>query len=438
MTPATAEHQDTTGTLRRFLILFSLIFAGEAIFSLPFHLPRFFRPTMLDVLDFSNTQLGDVFAAYGLIAMLSYFPGGPIADRFTPRTLISLSLIATALGGLYMATFPGAGGMTVLYAFWGFTTIFLFWAPLIRATRRWGGHLAQGQAFGLLDGGRGLVAAGSATVAVVYFSWFLPADVMATSESERSAGFSAVVYLYTGLTLAAALFTWLFLPRALPPGDGNHLSARNDIMQVIRRPYTWAIAGIVICAYCGYKALDNYGLYAVQVLGMNELEAARFTSNAAYLRVVGAIGAGFMADRFSPSRVITACFVLAAGSYLFLSIAAPATWPLGFIYANLLMTFLLVYSLRGVYFALLEETGAPSRLTGATAGVVSTLGFTPEIFFYPIAGRLLDMAPGITGHHYYFALLATFAIAGALITISVIISQAKVDPDKAVSSTSGT
>ncbi len=406
--------------LSRFLIIFSLVFAGEAVFSLPFHLPRFFRPTMLDVLNFSNTQLGDVFAIYGLVAMLSYFPGGPIADRFTPRVLISLSLAATALGGLYMATFPGAMGMTVLYAFWGFTTIFLFWAPLIRATRRWGGHLAQGRAFGLLDGGRGLVAAGSASIAVVYFSWFLPTDIAGTSEQQRADGLRAVVYLYTGLTLGAAAITWFCLPRELPEGEGPHVSAMGDIREVLLRPYTWAMAGVVICAYCGYKALDNYGLYAVEVLGKNELEAAQFTSNAAYLRVVGAIGAGFLADRFSPSKIILACFALVTASYLFLSFAAPGAYPLSFIYANLLMTFLLVYALRGVYFALLEETQAPSRLTGATAGVVSTLGFTPEIFFYPIAGRLLDMGPGIQGHHYYFALLAGFATLGILITYTVV------------------
>jgi len=63
---------------------------------------------MLDVFGFTNTQLGDIFAVYGLTAMLSYFPGGALADRFSARFLLTASLFATAAGGLYMAMIPGA------------------------------------------------------------------------------------------------------------------------------------------------------------------------------------------------------------------------------------------------------------------------------------------------------------------------------------------
>jgi len=57
----------------------ALIIAGEMIFALPFHTQRFFRATMLEAFDISNTQLGDMFAAYGVTAMFSYFFGGPFA-----------------------------------------------------------------------------------------------------------------------------------------------------------------------------------------------------------------------------------------------------------------------------------------------------------------------------------------------------------------------
>ena len=49
----------------------ALVLAGELIFGLPFHTARFFRPTFLEVFGFSNTQLGDVFAVYGITAMLA-------------------------------------------------------------------------------------------------------------------------------------------------------------------------------------------------------------------------------------------------------------------------------------------------------------------------------------------------------------------------------
>ncbi|MBW2211566.1 MAG: MFS transporter, partial [Deltaproteobacteria bacterium] len=142
--------------LERVVTIVCLIIAGEAVFSLPFHVARFFRPTVLQVFDFTNTELGAVQAVYGMVAMLAYFPGGPLADRFPARRLLTGSLLCTSVGGLYFATFPGYRGMWLLFAYWGLTTILLFWAALIRATREWGGPGKQGRAYGLLDGGRGL------------------------------------------------------------------------------------------------------------------------------------------------------------------------------------------------------------------------------------------------------------------------------------------
>ena len=113
-------------TGKRYATLLALIFAGEVMFSLPFHIPRFFRPTMLDVFQLSNTQLGDIFAMYGVVALLAYFPGGTLADRFNARTLIALSLVATSLGGFYLYTIPTLTGLYALFAYWGLTSILLF------------------------------------------------------------------------------------------------------------------------------------------------------------------------------------------------------------------------------------------------------------------------------------------------------------------------
>jgi len=196
----------------RIVFILTLILAGELIFGLPYHTARFFRPTFLEAFGLSNTQLGDIFAVYGITAMLSYFPGGALADRISARTLMTLSLFATAAGGLYMATFPATLQMALLYGFWGITTIFLFWGALISATRDWGGERSQGKAFGILDGGRGLAAAGFALFAVAIFSLYMPADAALVSDTERREGFRTVILLYSAATAAAGILTWLFLP----------------------------------------------------------------------------------------------------------------------------------------------------------------------------------------------------------------------------------
>jgi MFS family permease len=85
------------------------------------------------------------------------------------------------------------------------------------------------------------------------------------------------------------------------------------------------------------------------------------------------------------------------------------------IYANIFVSFFAVFALRGVYFALLEETGTPRHLTGTTVGAVSFIGFTPEVFFGPLTGRILDRSPGLEGHQHYFLFLVGCALLGLLV-----------------------
>jgi len=401
----------------QWMILFCLVYSGEMIFSLPFHIPRFFRPTVLEVFDLSNTELGDIFAVYGLFAMLAYFPGGAIADHFSARKLMTASLTTTALGGLYLAQIPDDIGLSLLFAYWGLTSILLFWAAMIKATREWGGSDKQGRAFGILDGGRGLVAAGAASVAVWILGLVLPANLETLTHLQRQQAFQSVVYFYTVMTLMAAFLVWWFIPETDKDNSSTQIRVFVGIKAVLKQRVVWLQAIIIVCAYSGYKGLDNYALYARDVLDMNELQSAQFTSIAAYLRPIAAIATGFIVDRYIASRVIVIIFLALISSYSALSFVLPSTYGINLVYANIVITFVAVYGIRGVYFALIEETKIAGNVTGTAVGLISVIGFTPDIFFASIAGRILDASPGVTGHQNYFLMLTGFAIMGMLATL---------------------
>jgi len=405
--------------MARYIYIVVLVLAGEMVFGLPFHTARFFRPTMLEVFGFTNTQLGDLFAVYGITAMLCYFPGGAIADRYSARTLLSSSLVATGIGGLYMATIPSALEMGVIYGFWGITSIFLFWGALIRATREWGGKTEQGMAFGLLEGGRGVAAAVFASLLVGVLAFYMPADARLATDEEREIGFQMVILGYSVITITIGLFTWFLIPDAAQSSERRENPFPNMLI-VIRRPIIWAQAAIIVCAYCTYKAVDYYSLYLVEVLGMDEVQGARVASWGAYIRPFGALTAGIMADRFNTRGSLGVAFTILGASYLLLSVAMPDTTGLVVIYANLGISLFAVFALRGIYFALLQETRTPRHLTGAAVGLISVVGYTPEIFFGPIAGRILDATPGAGGFHDLFAFLA--AIMGLGVTVVIWLS----------------
>jgi nitrate/nitrite transporter NarK len=358
-----------------------------------------------------------VQAVYGVVAMLAYFPGGPLADRFPARRLLTASLLLTSVGGLYFAAFPPYRGLWVLFGFWGLTTILLFWAALIRATREWGGDVAQGRAYGILDGGRGLFAAVLAAAAVFLFQLLLPDDPTAATELDRARALRGIIYGYTVATAVAAALCWFFVPDDQGK-TRDHESAWVHVATVVRLPRVWLQAVIVVCAYVGYKGIDNYSLFAVQGYGMNELEGARVSAVSAWVRPLAAIGAGWLGDKISSSRVSALCFALLVGSYAWLTLATPKPSAAWVLYVNVLFTCLAVFGLRGVYFALFQEASVPLAATGTAVGLVSVIGYTPDIFVNLVAGVLLDRSPGIAGHQQFFLFLGLFAFLGLLASLA--------------------
>ena len=397
----------------RMMQMIILILASELVFSLPFHLARFFRPAFLDVFNLSNTNLGDIFAVYGLMAMISYFLGGVIADKVSARKLMAVSLLLTASGGLYMSTVPSLLGMTLLYGYWGITTIFLFWAAMIKATKEWGGDYTQGKAFGLLEGGRGLLASLLSAIAIVIFASFLPTQINLASAAERLNGFRSIILFYSALTGIGAILVWTFLPDSQTDANNKEFSINfKKLTQVLSNRLVWLHAGIIICAYSTYKGLDNMALYAYEVIGMNEVDAATLFTYASLTRPIAAIFAGILADRIIASRVILLMFcmlIFSFSSFIFIDGSAP--W-VTVVFINIFVTFFAVFAIRGIYFALIHEINTPSQITGTTIGIVSFVGFTPEIFFGSISGRILDANPGLVGHQNYFIFLTIIASIG--------------------------
>lgn len=397
--------------LKNFIIALALIFSGECVFILPFLVSRIFRPTFLRVFEINNLQLGTAFSIYGIIAMLSYFIGGPIADRFSPKKLMAISLIVTAAGGLLMATIPSFGVLTLLYGFWGITTILLFWAAFIKATRVFGGLSAQGRSFGLVDAGRGLIAAILASVSVALFNSFLPELVETASIEESSAALGKIILIFSSITVFSALLVWMAISDQSDTESRNEELSIDGILSVIKNPTVWWQTIIVLCSYVGYKCTDDFSLYASEVLGYNDVEAANVATISFWVRPFAAIAAGFLGDKLIHSKIIGFCFLilivgsLFLGSGIFEGIHAIAI-------LNIAIVSIGIYGLRGLYFALMQESKVPLLYTGSAVGFISLVGYTPDVFMGPLMGYILDQSPRPAGHHHLFYLLAAFGILG--------------------------
>ncbi|MFC5194971.1 nitrate/nitrite transporter [Bizionia hallyeonensis] len=394
-----------------------LILAGEAVFVLPFVLARIFRPTFLEVFAINNTQLGSCFSVYGIVAFVSYLFGGPLADKFKPNKLMAVALFLTALGGFYLASYPSLFLLHVLYGFWGFTTIFLFWAAMIKATRIWGGTNNQGIAFGFLDGGRGLTAALFGTLGVLLFSFFVTSNINDTSLSERQSAFRMVIIAISLIVSVIGVLVYFFLKNDTYSEQNSKISQKLTLQNfkvIMKYPSVWLLMIIILCAYFGYKMTDVFSLYAKDVMKYDDIDSAQVGTYLLYMRPIIGVTIGLLADKTRASFWIVIGFLLMLCTSLIFSTT--------FINSNETILFVLsivimaigVYSARVLYFATLEEAKIPLALTGTAVGFISIIGYTPDIFAGPIIGYLLDASPGVLGHRHVFMTMAIFSFIGLL------------------------
>ena len=402
-----------------FLSITLLILSGELIFLLPYILARVFRPTFLEVFNLNNFQLGSLFSVYGTIALFSYVYGGAISDKFQPKKLVSASLFFTALGGLVLATYPSYLILKILYGYWGFTNVFLFWGAIIKATRIWGGSKNQGEAFSFLDGGRGLVAASMGSLGLLIFSFFLTNDIASTNLIERKEAFRYVILFSSFMVFLIGFLVFFFMENNQKDEMINisSLNSYSNIKTVLKIKSVWLIMIIIISSYVGYKVTDIYSLYASEVMLFDHVQAANIGALQLYLRPLVCIIIALLVDyRRYIYWIIIGYILILIGSIIF---------AFGIIELNMNFVFFFslvivasgTYAVRALYFSIMQEGRISLVITGTAVGLISVVGYTPDIWVSPIIGYFLDRYPGLLGHQYVFMILVLFSILGLLASI---------------------
>ena len=392
-----------------------MILAAESIYILPYVLARVFRPTFLDVFNLTNLELGGLFSTYGIVAFFSYLYGGVLADRYSPRKLLSISLIFTSLGGLIMMTYPSYFIMQLLFAYWGFTTVFIFWAPMLKATRAIGGVRMQGKTFSFLDGGRGIVASSIGLIGVLIFSILITEDVSSLTLSEKQEVFKYVIGASSLIVFIIGIVVYAYLKIELK--DDEKIGNIKSLLELAKLKSVWLISFIILCAYMGYKITDVYSLYASEVMLFDEINAARVGALQQYLRPIVCISVAFFTDKNGNiNNILIGFFVMMLGSILFASGLIKVSMNILF-FISLIIVATGTYAIRGLYFSILKDGKIPYILSGTAIGLISIVGYSPDIFATPLYGYLLDNFPGIRGHQYVYLILFISSIVGIYVSL---------------------
>jgi nitrate/nitrite transporter NarK len=405
--------ESSMNTYRRWLIMICLCLSGGIIYLLPYLKEVYYYP-LLEALHLSNTQLGVLMGVFGVTAMISYLPGGWLADKIPPRKLITLSMLATGISGSYYATFPSYKVSIAIHAFWGVSVTLTFWAALIKATRNWAPPSQQGRAFGILESGRGLAEVVSSTVLLALFAKL----------GGGTLGLSSVIIIFSIMNILIGLMAWFLL------GDSardslNEVKKKEkigleEITKVLKMPAVWLISIIIFAAYSAYSGSYYFTPYATDVFGMSVVFGGALGIGKMWIRPLFSLGAGFLADKIGASRAVALSFVILIMSFSMFAMT-PGKPDLVFILVvNTAVASATIFALRGIYFATFEEGGIPLALTGTVTGIVSVIGYTPDIFVPLVGGALLDSHPGALGYRYLFICIAFLCILGLLAAIIIL------------------
>ena len=376
--------------------------AGETIYTLPYFLRRDYGNTLVEALSITQTQLGSLSAAFGVFALICYFPGGWIADRFSPRSLLTVSLLGTAGLGFLLATYPSYAVVIALFAGLGITSILLFWAALIKATRAWGSDEAQGRAFGILDGGRALCGAVLGSLALAVFTQF----------ADPEQGLRGVILMYSTTVVVAAALAWVFVPDVRGPSPARPSLA--DLQAVLRLPAVWYQALAVFCAYAGYWGTFNLAGYATAGFGMDEADAAQVSVFGTWFGPFSALAAGWTADRIGASRTMIIGLSVLGIAMAILALTPPEPGTVGSLWLAAALSSAAAWGLRGIYYAMLSDAAVPIHRTGAAVGMVSVIAYTPDILVPFGVGWMLDRIDPALAYRGLFAALAVAAVVGGI------------------------
>ena len=362
-------------------------------------------------------MMGMAFTTYGITALICYFPGGYIADRLNTRKLLSVSLILTSFGGIMLLFYPSFYFLCFIYGYWGVTSILFCWSALIKATRIVGKN-RQGLSFGALEAGRGLVAAILSSIAVIIYSNIFLQNYFTDIISIKNTPLTAVIFFYTVSTFIAGIIIWFFFKNEKDESSSENVFLAFKKIKSFLKVISYQ-ALIVLSAYSAYKGIDYYSQYFYEMLNYSKEKSAATMSNLSYLRPICAITAGIIADKISATKQSIFLFIILSISFLYLSLVSLTLNIEVLILINVITSMLAVFALRGIYFCYLKETNIPTSITGFSVGLISLVGFFPDVYIGPIFGYFLDNYNKELSYNFCFIFLLIISVIGLISSIKL-------------------
>ena len=381
----------------RWIIIIALGIASGLTFLLPFYFKYLFVEFQ-DKYLISSDSFEQIYIAYGLVALVSYIPSGFLAERYSPKNLIPISLVISGVTGLFTTLNLTFLQLAVIFMIFAASNILLFWVSSIKFILSLGNKFESGRILGVFEGGKGIAGV---IFTLLYFFFIVP---------ERM-GINFIILVYSVLNILMGMYLWWLLRKV-----EIKRSAPLKVKKIIKSKKVWAIGGLIFLNYILYSNMVYTNNYLYDLYRFSRVEVVFFACIRIYfLKVVVGPLSGYFVDKLGSAlkMFIVTFFIYIFTAIIYISTPSNSELIL-FIMLNTLVIAILSTVFNTIFFALIPEFDLPTN--SKIIGVVSAIGFLPDLF-YPIVGKNLINTYGNMAYKYFFLLNITAAIIGLGVSI---------------------
>lgn len=279
----------------------------------------------------------------------------------------------------------------------------------------------EGRFFGILDGGRGVVEALMGTIGLAIFASILGTS---TEVADKTTALVTVINVYSAIVLAAAVFVIIFVDSdknlaAHAENSGERTEEEkfkfSMVGALLKNGNVFLMASIIFMGYTVYWTVYYLGGFLQTNVGVDAVTAGTVTAIVLWMRPVGGFLGGFLADRIGRSKTIFGA--IAGASTLLVVLTFMPVTSTGMFYVVIVVLGAFLYAIRGTYWSLLGQCNISAAMMGTAIGVISFLGYLPDIILPQMNTYLWNTFGDTGGYEAYFLISAGFGVVGALLAL---------------------
>ena len=404
------EKNRTDSKLKRnFGRLILIILSGAFIYTLPYF-RYYYYDAIKATFNMTDLQMGVAGTWFGLISAFGYIVGGIMSDKISLRVIMPVSMISTGLGGIFLLTNPSPNTVIVIHIIWAFTSMMAFYPAMMKTIRLLADSNEQSRAFGIFEGGRGIVNAVIMGIAVGIFGYF---SVRAAEDK----GLMVIIAFYSLMTIGLGILNIIFLKGIDEDGEENSAFEFKMVWKLLKNPYLWLMVGIIFCTYMINMSWHLLSPYTALAFGTSSILSVILSSSTQYIRPIAAFTSGIIGDKINASKCMLGGMIITITGLIIILVVPEKSSVVPIIIACICI-FFSMYVTQSMHFAVMEEGEFPAEGMGTAIGIICFLGYLPESFAAFISGKILDASNGsIAGYRTYFMILVGITIVGMIITL---------------------